>query len=121
MLNTNIINNLNESYQHAAEKEAKYLGQGKAEYYRKQQVIIPSNPDLPQSIAGRKLQGRMGVSIGQPRMTGQLLNARRSTQLPPLENEYADRVSQTLSKTNLHIHNPDKIMSGPPSLVYAGF
>jgi len=40
------------------------LGQGKAEYYRKQQVMIPPNPDLPASVAGRKLQGRMGVAIG---------------------------------------------------------
>jgi hypothetical protein len=30
----------------------------------------------------------MGVSIGQPRMTGQLLNTRKSNQLQPLDNEY---------------------------------
>lgn len=45
-LNTAIIENLNQSYQYAAAQEAKYLGEGKAAYYRQQQVIIPAQPDL---------------------------------------------------------------------------
>jgi hypothetical protein len=61
----------------------------------------------------------MGVSIGQPRMTGQLLNTRKSNQLAPLDNEYQEKISQQFAKT--HIMDPAKIMSGPPSLVYAGF
>jgi hypothetical protein len=60
----------------------------------------------------------MGVSVGQPRMTGQLINTRRSTQLPPLDGKYADG-AQVLSKTA--VMDPSRIMSGPPSLVYAGF
>ena len=33
-LNTNIISNLNESYKEAAIQEAKYQGEGTADYYR---------------------------------------------------------------------------------------
>jgi hypothetical protein len=40
-LNTNIISNLNESYKEAAIQEAKYKGEGTAEYYRSQNIVIP--------------------------------------------------------------------------------
>ena len=71
-LNTNIIGNLNESYKVAAVEEAKYKGEGTQEYYRSQHIIVPQSTRVRPSTAGRKLQGRMGVSVGQPRMTGQL-------------------------------------------------
>lgn len=58
----------------------------------------------------------MGVSVGQPRMTGQLINARRSAALHPYGE---DGEPQVLSKTA--VMDPSRIMSGPPSLVYAGF
>jgi len=54
-LNTAIIKNLNESYQFAAEQEAKYKGEGTAAYYRSQQIVIPQQQDLKHSNAGRKL------------------------------------------------------------------
>ena len=75
------------------------------------------------SNAGRKLQGSLGVSM-QPRMTGQLLNARKSAQMQPLDPEYSSQAQQKLHKTNTSIgqtNEPDNIMAGPPSLVYAGF
>jgi hypothetical protein len=40
-LNTNLIKNMNESYQEAAIIEAKYQGEGTADYYRSQHVVIP--------------------------------------------------------------------------------
>jgi len=55
-LNTNIIKELNESYKEAGIQEA-------------QSVEI--------SMAGRRLQGSLGVSV-HPRMTGQLLNQRKA-------------------------------------------
>lgn len=50
-------------------------------------------------------------------MTGQLLN--RKSQLQPLDPEFQEKVSHQLNKTN--IMEPNRIMLGPPSLVYAGF
>ena len=73
-LNTQIISNLNESYREAAIKEAEYLGDGTADYYRSQHIIIPQPTYLRDSNVGQKLQSSMAVSVGQPRMTGQLLN-----------------------------------------------
>jgi len=73
-LNTRIISNLNESYREAAIKEAEYLGDGTADYYRSQHIIIPQPTYLRESGVGQKLQSSMAVSVGQPRMTGQLLN-----------------------------------------------
>lgn len=67
-LNTNIISNLNESYKEAAIQEAKYQGEGTADYYRSQQIVVPTPTHVQPSHAGRKLQGSMGVSM-QPRMT----------------------------------------------------
>lgn len=78
-MNTNIISNLNESYKQAAIEEAKYRGDGTADFYASQHIIIPQPNYVKPSNAGRKLQGRMGVSVGQPRMTGHLMSARRGT------------------------------------------
>jgi hypothetical protein len=50
-LNTNIILNLNESYKEAAVQEAKYKGEGTADYYKQQQIVIPA----PQYINTRVL------------------------------------------------------------------
>ena len=86
-MNTSIISNLNESYREAAIEEAKYKGDGTADFYASQHIIIPQPSYVKPSNAGRKLQGRMGVSVGQPRMTGQLMHARRQSmthQLAPL-------------------------------------
>ena len=45
---------------------------------------------------GQKLQSSMAVSVGQPRMTGQLLN-RKAAQVAPLDPEYQARVAEQLS------------------------
>ena len=58
----------------------------------------------------------MAVSVGQPRMTGQLLN-RKANAVAPLDPEYQAKVHEQLSRTV----DPSKVMSGPPALVYAGF
>lgn len=118
-LNTKIIQNLNESYREAAIKEAEYLGDGTADYYRSQHIIIPQPTYLRDSNVGQKLQSSMAVSVGQPRMTGQLLN-RKQAQVAPLDPEYQARVADQLNKSQTAI-DPTKIMSGPPALVYAGF
>ena len=115
-MNTQIISNLNESYREAAIKEAEYLGDGTADYYRSQHIIIPQPTYLRPSNMGQKLQSSMAVSVGQPRMTGQLLN-RKAAQVAPLDPEYQARVQEQLSQTV----DPSKVMSGPPALVYAGF
>jgi len=116
-LNTQIISNLNESYREAAIKEAEYLGDGTADYYRSQHIIIPQPTYLRDSNVGQKLQSSMAVSMGQPRMTGQLLN-RKAAQMVPLDADYTEKVNAQLSKTMI---DPTKVMSGPPALVYAGF
>lgn len=54
-LNTNIISNLNESYKEAAIQEAKYQGEGTADYYRSQQIVVPTPAYVQPSQAGRKL------------------------------------------------------------------
>ena len=95
-MNTQIISNLNESYREAAIKEAEYLGDGTADYYRSQHIIIPQPTFLRPSNMGQKLQSSMAVSVGQPRMTGQLLN-RKAAQVAPLDPEYQARVAEQLS------------------------
>ena len=92
-LNTQIISNLNESYREAAIKEAEYLGDGTADYYRSQHIIIPQPTYLRPSGVGEKLQSSMAVSVGQPRMTGQLLN-RKSAQLAPMDPDYQAKVAE---------------------------
>ena len=119
-LNTNIIENLNSTYEEAKIHAAKYQGQGTEDYYRSQQVVVPT-PNYMENMsqAGRKLQGSLGVST-HPRMTNQLLNNRKTGQVAPLESGYQSRVEEKLKK-ELAVNDPQKIMSGPPSLVYAGF
>jgi len=115
-LNTKIISNLNESYREAAMKEAEYLGDGTADYYRSQHIIIPQPTYLRESNVGQKLQSSMAVSINQPRMTGQLLNRKGAT-VAPLDPDYQQKVNDQFNRTV----DPSKVMSGPPALVYAGF
>ena len=40
-MNTSIIQNLNENYREAAIEEAKYKGDGTADFYASQHIIIP--------------------------------------------------------------------------------
>ena len=120
-MNTKIISNLNDSYRQAALKDAEYLGAANADYYRKQHIIVPQPQYIKPSNVGQKLQSSMAVSVGQPRMTGQLLN-RKAAQVEPLDPAYQSQVQDKLSKTQGQLDvDPNKIMSGPPSLVYAGF
>jgi hypothetical protein len=118
-LNTNIIENLNSTYEEAKIQAAKYQGEGTEDYYRSQQIVVPTPSFVQTSQAGRKLQGSLGVST-QPRMTNQLLNNRKTGMVAPLENDYQSRVEEKLKK-ELAVNDPQKIMAGPPSLVYAGF
>ena len=87
-LNTNIILNLNESYKEAAVQEAKYKGEGTADYYKQQQIVIPAPQYINTSTAGRKLQGSLGVpQAGQPRYASNLFN-KKTGALAPLDPEY---------------------------------
>jgi hypothetical protein len=67
-LNTNIIENLNATYEEAKVQAAKYQGEGTEDYYRSQNIVVPQPSFVQPSQAGRKLQGSMGVST-QPRLT----------------------------------------------------
>ena len=126
-LNTNIISNLNESYKMAAAEEAKYKGEGTQEYYRSQHIVVPMSNKVRPNTAGRKLQGRMGVSVGQPRMTGQL--ARPHSSKPGMVNmnqnlDFGDGSSaghMTRTVKNNNFMDPDRILAGPPNMMYAGF
>lgn len=51
--NTNILSNLNESYIEAANRDAKYKGEGTAEYYKSQHIMVPP----PQILTGPKKGG----------------------------------------------------------------
>lgn len=53
-------------------------------------------------------------------MTAQLLNNRKAASIMPLTEEYQTRADDKL-KTQFVVNDPQKIMAGPPSLVYAGF
>jgi hypothetical protein len=46
----NIYSNLQESYKEAAAQEAKYKGEGTAEYYKSQHIMVPP----PQILQGPK-------------------------------------------------------------------
>lgn len=59
----------------------------------------------------------MAVSVGQPRMTGQLLN-RKTAQVAPLDPEFQNKIHDQLNKSQV---DPSRVMTGPPALVYAGF
>ena len=50
-------------------------------------------------------------------MTGQLISNRKQA-MQPLDADFRQRVNEKLSSTMI---DPNKIMAGPPSLVYAGF
>jgi hypothetical protein len=52
--NKNIINNLKHSYELAALQEAKYKGEGTAEYYKSQHIMVPP----PQIMGGPKKGGK---------------------------------------------------------------
>ena len=52
-LNKNIINNLKQSYEEAAIQEAKYKGEGTAEYYKSQHIMVPA----PQIMQGAMRKG----------------------------------------------------------------
>lgn len=41
-LNTNIIENLNSTYEEAKIQAAKYQGEGTEDYYRSQQIVVPT-------------------------------------------------------------------------------
>lgn len=49
----NIYSNLQESYKEAAAQEAKYKGEGTAEYYKSQHIMVPP----PQILKGPKKGG----------------------------------------------------------------
>jgi hypothetical protein len=72
------------------------------------------------SRAGRKLQGSLGVS-GRPRYTNQLLTTRNSA-IEPLQKtmDFKESINNKM-REELQIQDPQKIMAGPPSLVYADF
>lgn len=53
--NKNIINNLKKSYEMAAIQEAKYKGEGTAEYYKAQHIMVPPPMVHPQKT-GKQLQ-----------------------------------------------------------------
>lgn len=66
-----IYSNLQDSYKEAAALEAKYKGEGKAEYYKSQHITVPPPQVLkPISKGGPMLIPRMGVSEEGPQIEG---------------------------------------------------
>jgi hypothetical protein len=84
---------------------------------------VPQPAYVKPSNVGQKLQSSMAVSVGQPRMTGHLLNTRKQAQIEPLDPAYQSQVHEKLNKTasDLGKLDADRVIGGPPSLVYAGF
>jgi hypothetical protein len=125
-LNKNIINNLKMSYEEAAIQESKYKGEGTAEYYKSQHIMVPP----PQLIAGmkrgsKKLVPKLGEStVGAPAVTGLsstnriLLNkGSKPNQLPSLGNYNTQRLTDMGQS---QIDNM-RLLQGPPAMVMAGF
>ena len=59
----NIYSNLQDSYKEAAAKESKYKGEGTADFYKSQHIMVPP-PQVNNLMAGRKSMSRTGSRIG---------------------------------------------------------
>ena len=60
----NIYSNLQDSYKEAAAVEAKYKGEGTAEYYKSQHIMVPPPAVMRiprKAAAGNKLLPKLGV------------------------------------------------------------
>jgi hypothetical protein len=66
-----IYSNLQDSYKEAAALEAKYKGEGTAEYYKSQHITVPPPQVLkPISKGGPVLVPRMGINEEGPAIQG---------------------------------------------------
>jgi hypothetical protein len=105
----------------AAVQEAKYKGEGTAEYYKSQHIMVP--PPLV-GKAGKKLQPQMDVGDMGPQITGMsstnriLLNkGPKPNQLPSLS-DYGREKMQQLGQSQM---DNMRLLQGPPAMVMAGF
>lgn len=67
----NIYSNLQESYKDAAALEAKYKGEGTAEYYKSQHIMVPPPKILQKKKSTSSLRPRiMSAKSGRPIVRG---------------------------------------------------
>ena len=122
----NIYSNLQDSYKEAAALEAKYKGEGTAEYYKSQHITVPPPQVLkPLSRGGNNLVPRMNVSQEGPLIEGMastnriLLNkCAKPNQLPSLSDYGRAKMGGQLS---MELDPNLRLLQGPPAMVMAGF
>ena len=74
-MNKNIISNLKTSYEYAAEVESKYKGEGTADYYRSQHVIIPP----PKILQPKRPKSRLVPRLASAKSGRQFVSGLSST------------------------------------------
>ena len=122
----NIYSNLQESYKEAAAQESKYKGEGTAEYYKSQHIMVP-----PPQILGPPLKSKGGKTLVpkfQNTNQGPQLEGMSSTNRILLNKGVKHGKLPSLGKTsvigNMHTSNLDpnmRLLQGPPAMVMAGF
>lgn len=121
-----IYSNLQDSYKEAAAVEAKYKGEGTAEYYKNQHVTVPPPQILQGTLrASQKLVPRLAMTEeGQPVITGTaatnkiLLNkCTKPNQLPSLSDYGRMRMAQAGQSLDPSM----RLLQGPPAMVMTGF
>jgi hypothetical protein len=123
----NIYSNLQESYKEAAAQESKYKGEGTAEYYKSQHIMVP-----PPQILGPPLKSKRGGGQLVPKFMnsnqGPQLEGMSSTNRILLNKGQKHGKLPSLGKTsvigNMHTSNLDpnmRLLQGPPAMVMAGF
>lgn len=117
---------MQDSYKEAAAVEAKYKGEGTAEYYKNQHVTVPPPQILQGTLrASQKLVPRLAMTDeGQPVITGTattnkiLLNkCSKPNQLPSLSDYGRMRMAQAGQTLDPSM----RLLQGPPAMVMTGF
>lgn len=77
-LNKNIINGLKENYEEAAAEEAKYQGEGTAEYYKSQHIMVPPARVMT-AVPGGRAAYQSAITIHNGRVQTAKPGGRRSS------------------------------------------
>jgi len=122
-LNKNIINNLKQSYEEAAVIEAKYKGEGTAEYYKSQHIMVPP-PQIMGKAGTKKLVPKIqntdqGANITGMSSTNRILlnKGPKPNQLPSLSDYGREKMNQ-LNQSQMENM---RLLQGPPAMTMAGF
>ena len=122
-MNKNIINNLKQSYEEAAVIEAKYKGEGTAEYYKSQHIMVPP-PQIMGKAGTKKLVPKIqntdqGANITGMSSTNRILlnKGPKPNQLPSLSDYGREKMNQ-LNQSQMENM---RLLQGPPAMTMAGF